>query len=317
MKAVKKQDSASKPPFKELIKSYKESNVFYDPDNSGVLKMYSTNKSQSSSKKKSLKKQRVDNSRSGQKSGKKQSFIQKASSSFKKGFGEFWESTGNILKQVKQEMAQEDFAFSNAFKKYKKVNSNISPSKNFGKKKSIKPQDTSCEIPKPKNYFGTSKSSLAYEKQTNESSTTTCQESEKSKLPRQNSMVIGRVAPLNYKRRSKSPRFDELMLKYGNLNKVVSQEVAPKDLKDEGIDHCEKRQKHTLPPRTKIVKLHTMENKTETSQVYHKIPQNTVKRNLDLINPKPANTLKNLEKTQSMIESKLPSNNTPIAAPFA
>lgn len=44
------------------------------------------------------------------------SIVQKASKSFKHGLDMFIQNTGNIWKQVKQEMAQEDFAFSNAFK---------------------------------------------------------------------------------------------------------------------------------------------------------------------------------------------------------
>lgn len=47
----------------------------------------------------------------------KVSFVQKASNSFKQGIKGFLESTGNILKQVQQDMAQEDFSLSNAFKK--------------------------------------------------------------------------------------------------------------------------------------------------------------------------------------------------------
>ena len=44
------------------------------------------------------------------------SIVQKASKSFKHGLDMFIQNTGNIWKQVKDEMAQEDFALSNAFK---------------------------------------------------------------------------------------------------------------------------------------------------------------------------------------------------------
>lgn len=45
------------------------------------------------------------------------SLVQKASDSFKRGFNRFLQNTGNILRQVKNDMAQEDFSISNAFKK--------------------------------------------------------------------------------------------------------------------------------------------------------------------------------------------------------
>lgn len=45
------------------------------------------------------------------------SMMQRASNSFKKGLNNFIENTGNILKQVKNDMAQEDFSLSHAFTK--------------------------------------------------------------------------------------------------------------------------------------------------------------------------------------------------------
>jgi hypothetical protein len=56
-------------------------------------------------------------SRIGEVAPKPVSLVQKASDSFKRGFNMFLQNTGNILRQVKNDMAQEDFSISNAFKK--------------------------------------------------------------------------------------------------------------------------------------------------------------------------------------------------------
>lgn len=52
---------------------------------------------------------------------KRSSIVEKASASFKRGINKFIENTGNILRQVKNDIAhQDDFSISNAFERYSK-----------------------------------------------------------------------------------------------------------------------------------------------------------------------------------------------------
>ena len=105
-------------------------------------------------------------------------------------------------------------------------------------------------------------------------------DSEKQKLPRQNSLVVGRVAPLNYKRRSKSPRFDQICSKYGNLNKQNKAKTSTQNY-DDIIVVNERRATQGLPPKPREERIYSIENH-EALPAYHqsRVPENHIKRSL-------------------------------------
>lgn len=166
----------------------------------------------------------------------------------------------------------------------------------------------------PTSHFENGKSSQTSEKQTVESTSNsnTCTESERMKVPRQNSLAMGYVAPLNYKRRSKSPIFDELRFRNEGINKISNAKESIQNYNDV-IAVRERRTTQELPPKHRIQKAYSIEN-NDNLPVYHrsKVPQNKMKqnmRNLDgawNLKVKPEMTLSQLEsntKQQDLIIS--------------
>jgi hypothetical protein len=322
--------NSNKLSFKELKKSYQDHNAIFSTVDKNLKKLYSTNTSNSSIKKQI---KRNNTNSDGLRNAKVQilgssssnlSIIQKASTTFKKGINGFLHNTGNILKQVTKDISQEDFSFVNAFKKYDLIinqfryhnteTHNSPASKNNQLQRSGSKHHNSYI---PTNIFENGKSSQISEKQTVESTSNsnTWTESEKTKIPRQNSSTAGYVAPLNYRRRSKSPKFDELRFRNEGIIKISKAKESIQTHNDVIVVR-ERRTTQELPSKHRVEKAYSIEN-DDNLPIYHRsnIPENNMRqslRNLDgawNLKVKP-------EMTLSQLESNIKQENL-IISPFA
>jgi uncharacterized protein YdcH (DUF465 family) len=78
-------------------------------------------------------------------------------------------------------------------------------------------------------------------------------------LKRQKSTYSSRVPPLNYKVGSKSPKFDQIFLKYGNLNKLIKAKTTIHNYEDELVSR-EKKISTALLSKPKVDKIDSNEN---------------------------------------------------------
>jgi uncharacterized protein involved in tolerance to divalent cations len=85
---------------------------------------------------------------------------------------------------------------------------------------------------------------------------------------------------LNYKRKSKSPKFDEICLKYGNSNRLIKVKTNIHNYEDELVAR-EKKTAKALVSKTKVDKIDSIENHVDLHPYHHsKIPKVTVERSL-------------------------------------
>jgi len=172
------------------------------------------------------------------------------------------------------------------------------------------------DFPLPLSKQAGTKHTMIWEKKSNESTNTTSLESDLSNLTRQNSVCEGRVAPLNYKRRSRSPNYGNATTKNIKTGHKLNRKYM---YEKEQIDICDQRRNNHLPPKPSVNKVQNEKSWGDSNRSYHvsKAPVNTLKRTLNSNQRIKKSVLQSSDFSLGKIETNNVILKSPVWTPFS